>query len=193
MLLSILPQSSEACAKMFAFLQRNAKPWSSLSSTGDSDFRGLSTAMYRPSTGKSLKLELRYGLDCSDREVFYWRTVAHWATLQVGQVYRVKVLDRILEAPALSFEGERWPVFEEGAWDLKKSPDDLGVGLLVSSLGVASRVSQLKRQLSYHMSELEGALQERQRHDLERQVALEDLVTQEMATLEDLWSQRNTP
>ncbi len=189
-LLSIRPRSSEACGEMFAFLQKHAKPWSVLSSTGDSDFRGLATSVYRPSTGKTLKLELRYGMDCSDREVFYWRTLAHWATLKVGQVYKVKVRDQVLEAPAISFEGERWPVFEEGTWTLDKSPDDLGVGLLVTNLGLSSRVEQLTRQVGYHMSSLEGALLDRQKAEIERQVELESQVEQEMSLLDMAWKGR---
>lgn len=172
---------------MFAFLQQHVKRWSELSPTEDSDFRGLSNAV--SGFQGLMRLELRYGAGAGIREITYWRTLMQWVALKVSQTFKIMVRGDLLEAPVIFYEGERWPLFLKGSWGYSQSPETLGVGSMVTGLGVSSDVEALKTQLSALESSHVGLYRDAQVAELKGQIALEELVTLEMEVLENLWSQ----
>ena len=188
--LSVRPSEDELCRKMFQFLEDNLRYWGELSQD-ETDFRGFSQSISKSMSGPVLKLDFRVGCEASDHEVHYWRTLANWIALQVGELHRVKVEGEVQAHPVVDYEGERWPLILESKWGGERSPDDLGIGMLVDSQGFVSRMGQLKHQLSFHLCDTEGAFLQKQKGIRDRQKEVEDLIQGEVRRLEGLWGTDN--
>lgn len=201
--IAIHPKTREACRRMLAFFAEHYTPWSELSGRPSAARHPLE-GLYHAPGGDIPTIEFHYSTDIDPHEQQYIASLARWTALRIGlarsrrvgkvsqtarsQGHRIENLNKY-EVPCVFYNGhEKWLVIQDGVWQQKLSPDEMGVGTLCDEHGFRSQDALRKQQLLHHVQNLNGLVLPHVREMREVDQQAETVILGELRRLSALWA-----